>query len=172
MKKQFIASLLMFTTTLAFVGCKSNDIKNSENWTATKLITENNGSGEKDTIDAKSSSFSAMVTTYYDEHYKKSILCFTKIAAGGYYGTDFKKIEYWYVNENGVLYESTSSPRRYIIKEDGTKVDNPIWKEGKLPTSNESDCEWRKENEETSCFIQKSSDTKQTWIFVRDRSIE
>lgn len=172
MKKSFIASLLLFATTLAFVGCKSNDIKNNENWTATKLITEYYRSGEKDTIDAKSSSFSAEVITYYDEHYKKNFLCFKKIAAGGYYGTDFKKIEYWYVNENGVLYESTFSPTKYIIKEDGKKVENPIWKERELPTNNTSDCEWRKENEETSYFIQNSSDTKQTWIFVRDRGVE
>lgn len=166
----FKLCLFLLASTIVFVGCKTNNNENSEKWKAIMLINENQESGANDTIDLVHdfynpdlpNSYCTLVSTYYDKRHKKNVLVFNKhVQYGEGYKDDYGLVT-GYVNEDGVLYESSVSP--YSIKDDGTcKKNDSFWDFVKET----SDCEWVKINENTAYFIRKSG-VKQTWIFERD----
>ena len=160
MKKLML--LVAFATMLVVVGCEPSTIENEEHWKSVAIITYFPDSGEIDTINLVGSGMSSLVGTYYDSRYDKNFLYHTKFASST------KSLDTWYVNKKGVLYECWQ-PTRYIKSSDGKMVDNICWENKAVPTEDKTNANWVKVNEDTAYLKYYFTDTRQTWVFIRDR---
>ena len=167
--KTKIFTLLLLAASVAFTGCKHDRYTNEENWEAVTLITENPETGIKDTIALKGdwNDFNTYTHTYFDKKFNKSILREYRI---GKYGTAYtgKVLDDWYVIDNSTLYECTIPPYTEIDKGKYQKNDD-CFLDG---VKNTSDRQWIVIDENTAHLVRTGNDTKQTWVFKRDNSVE